>query len=120
MKFEPNTVYGSAGCQIYVRLLDDQGNVVPVKAEECVTFPSTERSSAEILHFEEHSFPVTIKRHEDGLKLILTGDYPAYIVYRDPETKATATINIHTIPPHNHPCISSGGPAVGAYEVFEI
>jgi len=46
--------------------------------------------------------------------------YPFKIVYIDPDTKGTATLDVAVVYPHDHRDISRGGPGIGVYDTFQL
>lgn len=46
--------------------------------------------------------------------------YPFKIIYIDPETKGTASLDVAVVYPHDHRDISRGGPAVGVYDTMQL
>ena len=94
--------------------------VRPIEAKQVIVFTSVDRTSAIIVDIDgDNLFPIKINKQEDGLELILTTDEPSLILYRDPKTEETTTLDICIIPPHNH-YEGRGGPACGSYDQFSI
>ena len=122
MKFQPSEIWGSAGTHIHIKL-QERGEDIPIRAKNCVIFTSPDRDSARIIEVDLRSFPIairTIKDDPNAWEIIITGDHPAFILYRDPDTDETAAVNVGIVPPHNHRDVGRGGPAVDNYDVFKI
>jgi hypothetical protein len=120
MRFEPSLIYGSAGDIIYVTLLDDNGKVLPIKSDRCIVFTGPDRTSAHIVDFGKRLYPISVIHKEGMLEVIITGDCPSFIIYRDSETQQAVTLDIHVAPAHDHRRIDQGGPAVGVFDSFQV
>jgi hypothetical protein len=118
MRFEPSTVYGRPGDKVYVELHDKYG-VCEITASDMVVFSSSDRTSAEVADVENKSmWPFMSKKRGSGLEITIMWDKPLFVLYRDLDTRETATLDICIVPPHDHTEMSRGGPAVGIYDLF--
>lgn len=117
MRFEPEKIYLQLGEKAYVHLTDDQGETLLMgRKDPFIVFNGHDHKDARI----EFEGTGRLNADSKGLMITMVKEGSFCILYNHPSLEGSAYLEVNYMHAHSHKDMCVGGPAVGAFNAFQV